>query len=131
MVAVAPPAGLEICVGEDGHVHIGVGEFEAAFDGGDCLCVDACSVAVATGDACACFEGNHGHKDFDIDSIALMQREKDGRVTFALPDAEPAPVVLLPAADVEAPSERAWSSVIVRERPPQWPSALRSPILRS
>ena len=129
LVAVAPPAGLEVCVGEDGHIHIGVGEFEAGPDGIECICVDTCMDEAE--DACACFEESHGHKDFGIDSIALMQRDNDGRSTFVLPDAQPAPDFLMAAFNAVEEDAQACAFEVVRERPPQWPSAQRSLVLRS
>lgn len=117
LAAAVPPSGLDLCIGEDGHVHVGM----VGVHGGDeaCVCVD---------DGCACLEDQHGHEDIGI-AVQMMQREGEGFLAIALPAPEPAPVVLVAACEaLDAPDAPA-TRCDVFERPPQWPPARRSPVL--
>lgn len=119
LAALVPPSGLDLCIGEDGHVHVGLSE---SHDGAsECICVD---------DGCACLEEGHGHEDVGI-AVQLVQREGEGFLAIALPAPEPAPVVLVAVCDAtDVPGAPALESD-VSERPPQWPPARRSPVLLS
>ena len=117
LVAVAPPGGLEVCIGDDGHVHFGA---DGDIDG--CICL---------GDGCACPTEDHGHKDLGLEAVELVQRESNDSLLALLPAAMPAPLALAPQLDSDAHPAFAGFVVSTLARPPQWPAASRSLVLRS
>jgi len=118
LVAVAPPGGLKLRIGEDGHLHIG---------------------AARVDNPCACSEEHcegpqDDHRNLAFDAVQLLQRERGEALDLELPCAEPAPVVLLAAVGERKPGERARALELYPawlDPPPQWSSALRTIVLRS
>lgn len=117
VVAIAPPGGLEVCIGEDGHVHFGA---DGDIDG--CICL---------GDGCACPVDDHGHTDLGVEAVELVQREGSDSVLSALPAPEPAPRALAPCLDADAGLAFLGFEPRTFARPPQWPASSRSRVLRS
>lgn len=117
VVAIAPPGGLEVCIGEDGHVHFG-----AAGDIDGCICL---------GDDCACPVEDHGHTDLGVEAVELVQRQGNDSVLALLPAAEPAPLALAPRLDADGRPALVGLAPCTFARPPQWPASTRSRVLRS
>lgn len=117
LVAVAPPGGLEVCIGEDGHVHFGAsGETEG------CLCL---------GDGCACPTDDHGHKDLGLEAVELVQRGGNESLLALLPGPLPASQVFAPQVELEVRSSFVEFDPCTFTRPPQWPAAARTLVLRT
>lgn len=123
VVATAPPGGLELCIGEDGHMHLGAnGDDDHHDDSEDCICL---------GDGCACPTSGDDHTDLGLESVALVQRESNDSLLALLPAPAPLPTVLVPILEAVARPKLVGSDSSCFARPPQWPAASRTIVLRS
>lgn len=120
LVAGAPPSGLGVCIGDDGHVHFGTPD-----DVGDCLC------EVET-DSCSCATRDHGHTDLAIEVDEVLDRKGNEDLVPDLPDR-----TLLPDLGVfrrTSAAPRFARGRLAAASPPRtsaWTLVLRSIVMRS